>query len=201
MKRKTTPYTFALIATVGLLAACGDKAPVQSSVVAGASDVSGSAPAAQILNTLTTGDGAVQLRVPVPQANNAKVELEGVAQSEIVFSHRDEADDLTIYAVKSGEPKQDAATFFTQLSQTIKTANLPETQVYPVQDNRLIYRFSRQEQGETLNEACAVIYQPAQIHTVCTTSPSLSLSELEATLRQLDPQSTAQPAAASAAGQ
>lgn len=187
MKHTLLPMSGAILSLL-LLTACGQDAPVQSSVVAGASDVASSAPqSAQVLTPITTQDGALKLHMPVPEANGAKLQIEGIDAENIVLTHREEAEDFNVYAVKSGEPKQTAEAYFTQLKQDIEAAKLNDTQVYPAQDNRLIYRFSRQENGETLNEACMAVYSPAQIHTVCTTSPSLTLGELEATLRQLDP--------------
>lgn len=211
MNHKTPSYALTLLAISSLLTACGDKTPVQSSVVAGASDAATASASTTNSNqpTLTrfiVSNGMIQLHAPIDKANDAPVKIDGIAQDNIVFSHHDENEDLTIYVAKLGEPKQDQATY---LSKVIETVQQTSTQAatgavsistYPVQENRVIYRIGREENGLTLNEACAAIYHPAQIHVACAISPTLSLSEVEATLRQIDPQTVDTKAASAASG-
>lgn len=209
MKHKITPYTLALLTSVVLLSACGDKTPVQSSVVAGASDVAAASTAAaapSALTKFTVGNGLIQLHAPITEANNAPVKIDSIATDDIVFSHHDENEDLTIYVAKLGEPKQDQNTYLSSVIQSVQqnstkaTTGAVSISTYPIQENRVIYRIGREENGSTLNEACAAIYHPAQIHVACAISPTLSLAEVEATLRQMDPQTVATESAPTASG-
>lgn len=175
------PNLWLALPLAALLAACGGTA--ETSVVAGASDAAVSAPAAAV-QQLTSADGAVVWPVgegfgDVP-AEAAKL-LEGIDPQELALKQYHEAADITVYITQAGAPKQPAEAYFAKLAEAVKAAPGLEAVVVdaPAADY-LAYRFSRSENGSSLNESCKVLYSAGGIYNACAVSPGADLAELEA---------------------
>lgn len=165
-----------------LLAACNGTA--ETSVVAGASDApAASVPAASAGQEVKTADGAVTLTLPADfadQTARAEELVGGVAKEDLLLLQRSEAQDTTVYVVKAGAPKQPAEAYFAKLAETVKAAEgLENVVVDAAQGNRLAYRFSRSENGSSLNESCTVLYGEKEIYTVCAAGAAAA-AELDA---------------------
>ena len=178
-----------LAAAAFVLSACN--AEVKTSVVGGASDAAVSAPLASAPQGMPAGwqevktaDGAVSLNLPdgfVDQAEQAGQLVSDVAAADLLLLQRHEAQDIIVYVAKAGAPKQSAEAYFTKLTETVKAATgLQNVAVDTPADNRLTYRFSREENDSSLYESCVALYSNQQIYTACAASSSANMAELDA---------------------
>lgn len=166
-----------------LLAACGGTA--ETSVVAGASDASVPAAATSAAGQqLVSSDGAVVWQVAEGFGElpaEADKLLEGMPKDVLTLRHHHSGSDITIYVGQAGEPKQAADAYFAKLAETVKAApGLNDVVVDAPAADHLAYRFSRSENGGSLNESCKVLYSAGGIYHACAVSPSADLAELDA---------------------
>lgn len=169
-----------------LLAACGG--PVETSVVAGASDASApaasAAPAAAATQQLASSDGAVVWQVAEgfgELPSEAAKLLEGMPKEALTLQQYHSGSDITVYVAKAGAPKQPADAYFAKLAETVKAApGLDDVVVDAPAADHLAYRFSRSENGGSLSESCKVFYSSGGIYNACAISPSADLAELDA---------------------
>lgn len=160
-----------------VLAACNNQTP---------SDAAASSPAVEPAKTaLSSADGQISIQVDgvfADKISDAQFLPEGEKAENILLLQYDEAQDLTLLAVKSGMLASDEAAFFADLKHNIDNdKTLSNINVQTPSEHRMAYGFTSQAQDS--HEYCiAAVASDKQIYTVCAMSTQLADAELSAVL-------------------
>lgn len=176
-------YAASALAALLLLAGCGDAGQVKTSVVA-ASD----APLSdgKILTPAVSRDGGATLNLPEGASESAAPPaVEGAAAEDIVLFRQYTDSDTTVYLTKT-DTATAAADYFSRLENLLKTAAPDNLHLQAAANNRMAYRFSRTDNGDTWNESCVVLHGGTVIYTACAASPLASAEELDKLLADTD---------------
>ena len=111
--------------------------------------------------------------------------VDGADSNKISLLQYDADQDIAITISNFGAPKQPAEAYFAKLSESLKAdQGLQDTAVDTPADQRMGYRFSHGQDDNALNESCVAVYAQ-NLYTVCATSGTASLPELDALLKNL----------------
>ena len=163
-------------------------APSASEVAAASATAAASAAAQNPSQTLATEDGIISLtvngRFEDKLAESAQY-VDGADSNKISLLQYDADQDVAITVSNFGAPKQPAEAYFAKLSESLKAdQGLNDTAVDTPADQRMGYRFSHGQDDNVLNESCVVVYAK-NLYTVCATSSTASLPELDVLLKNL----------------
>ena len=177
-----------------LLAGCNQQAetsvvaPSASEVAAASATAAASAAAQNPSQTLATEDGVISLTVNghfEDKSAEAAQYVDGADSNKISLLQYDADQDIAITVSNFGAPKQPAEAYFAKLSESLKAdQGLNDTAVDTPADQRMGYRFSHGQDDNVLNESCVAVYAQ-NLYTVCATSGTASLPELDALLKNL----------------
>lgn len=173
---------FTLLLSTLLLVAC-DK-PAETSVV-NASEASASATAPAQMQTLSSKDGALEIRTKgsfQDQSNNEALLPEGFTADEISLLQQDENSGIVVYAVNLGEPKQAAREYFAQLKQRLEAEPFSQLSVGAATENRMDYAFT---QDNGISEHCVAIYTNKALYNVCANSTQADAKQIADTLNDI----------------
>ena len=138
--------------------------------------------------TLATEDGIISLTVNgrfEDKSAEAAQYVDGADSNKISLLQYDADQDIAITVSNFGVPKQPAEAYFTKLSESLKAdQGLNDTTVDTPADQRMGYRFSHGQDDNVLNESCVAVYAK-NLYTVCATSSTASLPELDTLLENL----------------
>ena len=190
MNRSHTSLLLLALSGSLLLAGCNQQA--ETSVVApSASEVAAASATAAAQNpsqTLATEDGIISLTVNgrfEDKLAEAAQYVDGADSNKISLLQYDADQDIAITISNFGAPKQPAEAYFAKLSESLKAdQGLQDTAVDTPADQRMGYRFSHGQDDNALNESCVAVYAQ-NLYTVCATSGTASLPELDALLKNL----------------
>ena len=194
MNRSRTPLLLLALSGSFLLAGCNQQAetsvvaPGASEVAAASATAAASAAAQNPSQTLSTEDGVISLAVNgrfEDKSAEAAQYVDGADSNKPSLLQYDADQDITITVSNFGAPKQPAAAYFAKLNGSLLAdKTLQGTEVDRPADQRMAYRFSHGQDGDMLNESCVTVYA-ANLYTVCATSSTASLPELDALLKNL----------------
>lgn len=189
MNRSRTSLLLLALSGSLLLAGCNQQA--ETSVVApSASEVAAAASAAaqNPSQTLATEDGVISLTVNghfEDKLAEAAQYVDGADSNKPSLLQYDADQDVTITVSNFGAPKQPAEAYFAKLGESLKAdQSLKDTAVDTPADQRMGYRFSHGQDNNMLNESCVAVYAK-NLYTVCATSSTASLPELDVLLKNL----------------
>ena len=194
MNRSHTSLLLLALSGSLLLAGCNQQAetsvvaPSASEVAAASATAAASAAAQNPSQTLATEDGIISLtvngRFEDKLAESAQY-VDGADSNKISLLQYDADQDIAITVSNFGAPKQPAEAYFAKLSESLKAdQGLNDTAVDTPADQRMGYRFSHGQEDNVLNESCVTVYAK-NLYTVCATSSTASLPELDALLKNL----------------
>ena len=183
---------FALaIATLGL-SACDNKgtSSVSTSNSSAASAVTAAAADANAAQNLSSRDGKISLSIPGGQFADASSKAEyqpaGTDAKDLILLQRDDAADITLYAVDLGKPKSTPDAYFNKLKAAIEAdKTLADVQVSAADNGSLNYRFSQKENDNTLTESCAALADANRIYNICANSYTAAPERLDAMLSNI----------------
>ena len=191
MNRSRTPLLLLALSGSLLLAGCNQQAetsvvaPSASEVAAASATAVASAAAQNPSQTLATEDGVISLTVNgrfEDKSAEAAQYVDGADSNKISLLQYDADQDIAITVSNFGAPKQPAEAYFTKLSESLKAdQGLNDTAVDSSADQRMGYRFSHGQDDNVLNESCVAVYAK-NLYTVCATSSTATLPELDALL-------------------
>ena len=194
MNRSHTSLLLLALSGSLLLAGCNQQAetsvvaPSASEVAAASATVAASAAAQNPSQTLATEDGVISLTVNghfEDKSAEAAQYVDSIDSNKISLLQYDADQDITITISNFGAPKQPAEAYFAKLSESLKAdQSLKDTAVDTPADQRMGYRFSHGQDDNALNESCVAVYAQ-DLYTVCATSGTASLPELDALLKNL----------------
>ena len=194
MNRSRTSLLLLALSGSLLLAGCNQQAetsvvaPGASEAAAASESAAASAAAQRPGQTLSTEDGIISLAVNgrfEDKSAEAAQYVDGADGNKPSLLQYDADQDITIYASNFGAPKQPAAAYFAKLNESLLAdKTLQGTEVDRPADQRMAYRFSHGQDGDMLNESCVAVYA-ANLYTVCATSGTASLPELDAMLKNI----------------
>lgn len=187
MKKNVLPV---LATTLILLSACGQPAETSVSPDAASSAASAINAAASSVQTLSSKDSKLTIRTEngsfVDVSQDKSMTPPGADAESIVILQRDDARDITLYATNLGKPKKPASEYFAKLKQAIEAdTNLKDIKVGIATENRMDYHYTQTSGDDTLNETCVSIYSDNGLYNVCAYSPTASMEELEAVLKDI----------------
>ena len=137
---------------------------------------------------MATEDGIISLTVNgrfEDKSAEAAQYVDGADSNKISLLQYDADQDIAITVSNFGVPKQPAEAYFTKLSESLKAdQGLNDTTVDTPADQRMGYRFSHGQDDNVLNESCVAVYAK-NLYTVCATSSTASLPELDTLLENL----------------
>ena len=176
MNRSHTSLLLLALSGSLLLAGCNQQAetsvvaPSASEVAAASATAAASAAAQNPSQTLATESAQY---------------VDGADSNKISLLQYDADQDVAITVSNFGAPKQPAEAYFAKLSESLKAdQGLNDTAVDTPADQRMGYRFSHGQDDNVLNESCVAVYAKS-LYTVCATSSTASLPELDALLKNL----------------
>ena len=193
MNRSRTSLLLLALSGSLLLAGCNQQAetsvvaPSASEVAAASATAAASAAAQNPSQTLATEDGVISLTVNgrfEDKLAEAAQYVDGADSNKPSLLQYDADQDITITVSNFGAPKP-AEAYFAKLSESLKAdQSLKDTAVDTPADQRMGYRFSHGQDDNVLNESCVAVYAK-NLYTVCATSSTASLPELDALLKNL----------------
>ena len=194
MNRSRTSLLLLALSGSLLLAGCNQQAetsvvaPSASEVAAASATAAASAAAQNPSQILATEDGVISLTVNgrfEDKLVEAAQYVDGADSNKPSLLQYDADQDITITISNFGAPKQPAEAYFAKLSESLKAdQSLKDTAVDTPADQRMSYRFSHGQDDNVLNESCVAVYAK-NLYTVCATSSTASLPELDVLLKNL----------------